>query len=87
MIDCLEGDGTEDSPSRIVHYIYDDNADRMIGKIDPMDSFSRIKILENKIESIWGEACPEGCIFCEEIRYRCEDVLPRLTPPTKELLD
>ena len=34
MIDCLEGQGTQESPSRIVHYIYDDNADQMIGKID-----------------------------------------------------
>ena len=41
----------------------------------------RIKELEIKIQSIWGEACPDGCIFCEEIRYRCESVMPNLTQP------
>jgi len=35
MVTILEGQGTEESVYREVHYIYDDDEDKMIGKIDP----------------------------------------------------
>ncbi len=37
MVTVLEGDGKE-NPYREVSYIYDDDNDRMIGKIDPANA-------------------------------------------------
>lgn len=36
MVTVCEGQGTEESPLREVKYIYDDDREQFIGKIDPI---------------------------------------------------
>lgn len=43
-----------------------------------------IKRLRNFLQSIRGEACPESCIFCQEIRSRCNAALTHLTTPRED---